>query len=229
MAESKRKILLRSKLCYVLLVLVVVQMFWPFVWVSFPIYGRVVDARTQKGIPGAILVANWVLRGGIVETHGVGSLAVITVITDSSGQYRIPWWGPRFHFGLGSLEKDSLRIRVFSRGYMPIETTNRDEFSAHWSSSLRKGIADIPLVPVSVRSADYADALGRLGFSLSIDLLHAPCKWRDTIPFLKALESEWQRLRTEGLHGEVELDTSVVRRVCNSLEAAPQGMRHPGL
>lgn len=60
-----------------------------------PSSGRVVDAETGVPIPGVIVLAQWVLMGGMEGGSPVGLLNSFETTTDQDGRYAIPGWGPR--------------------------------------------------------------------------------------------------------------------------------------
>lgn len=60
-----------------------------------PLDGRVLEEKTNKPIPGAIVVVRWQGTAfSFVDTHTV-CLHVETVVTDSEGRFRIPFWHKR--------------------------------------------------------------------------------------------------------------------------------------
>ncbi len=54
----------------------------------------VVDADTKKPLEGVIVVANWELRYGL-EGGGTYQLQVMETVTDKSGKFYFPAWGPK--------------------------------------------------------------------------------------------------------------------------------------
>lgn len=58
-----------------------------------PTHGTVLDAETKQPIAGAIVVAQWVLEGGM-HWGEVGLLKIGESATDESGVFRIEEWGP---------------------------------------------------------------------------------------------------------------------------------------
>src|SRR5213593_3967961 len=60
----------------------------PLFYSAKPISGRVVDRDTGRPLEGVIVLAQWVLVDD-------ARIHVAEVVTDASGQYFIPGWGPK--------------------------------------------------------------------------------------------------------------------------------------
>jgi hypothetical protein len=100
--------------------------FEPWSYIAKPIEGRVVDKETTQPVPGAVVVAQWILAtppNGEERDYFV----VIETVTDSDGRYRIPGWGPEPRPRSRWLDKYDPAIEVFKPGYWPEGLANRPE------------------------------------------------------------------------------------------------------
>src|SRR5689334_6350161 len=58
------------------------------------IEGWVVDSETGKPIEGVVVVAHWQLQGGFEGGTPLRELKIFEAVTDHSGHYSFPAWGP---------------------------------------------------------------------------------------------------------------------------------------
>jgi hypothetical protein len=109
-------------LCVIALVLCFITPVFPVVWMSPQLTGRVVDSA-ERPIPNATVTASWLLTG--LENYPVSYLALAETTTNAQGQFVIPRWGPRFHFGQGRLMATEPQLRILATGYVPRRIYNR--------------------------------------------------------------------------------------------------------
>src|SRR5258708_40037237 len=80
--------------------------------------GWVADAETGKPIEGVIVVAHWRITGGLEGGTPINELKILETVTDESGRYSFPAWGPKLAFlsGIfGSLGSESPEILMFKQ------------------------------------------------------------------------------------------------------------------
>jgi hypothetical protein len=140
------------------------------------VHGRVVDAATGKGIPGA-LVARTVYRAAQVSlTEGPSVFgepwSQIQTLTDSQGRFRLPGYVSLFPVGIRG--ESGTAWKVFSSGYMIAGGCEQDSFRrphgcggdpgfanpAEWtprtvSTSFGSIILDVRLSPPDNRHGDF--------------------------------------------------------------------------
>ncbi len=80
-----------------------------------PIEAWVVDAETKQPVEGAIVVAQWVLEGGM-HWDRVGTLQIMETMTDQKGRFLFPAWGP-LKTRKGRLGSYDPKILIFKSGY----------------------------------------------------------------------------------------------------------------
>jgi hypothetical protein len=62
---------------------------------AMPIEAWVVDAETNQPVPGVIVIASWVLEGGLEGGNQLDRMMVMEAVTDSAGKFSFPAWGPK--------------------------------------------------------------------------------------------------------------------------------------
>ena len=103
---------------------------YPIVWFSTAVHGQVVDDDTGAPVPDAAVVASWRLVG--LELSTVRCLQLAEVITGPDGTFRIPGWGPRFHFGPGVMLRTQPELHAVADGYSAMAvSSSRNVTSAY--------------------------------------------------------------------------------------------------
>jgi len=86
-----------------------------------PITARVVDAETKEPLEGVVVVAHWQLNGGLEGWSPLAELMVMDAVTDQSGTFHFPAWGPKkISAGLDSnarLKEFDPQLLLFKSGY----------------------------------------------------------------------------------------------------------------
>lgn len=88
----------------------------PVTYSAEPIEARVVDAETKQPLEGVIVVAHWVLEGGI-HVDRVGELFIMETVTDKNGRLYFPGWGPIRHWKRSRLTNMDPELLIFKSGY----------------------------------------------------------------------------------------------------------------
>jgi hypothetical protein len=60
-----------------------------------PMEAWVLDAETNQPVQGVIVVASWVLEGGLEGGNQLDRIMVMEAVTDSAGKFSFPAWGPK--------------------------------------------------------------------------------------------------------------------------------------
>jgi hypothetical protein len=83
-----------------------------------PITARVVDAESGQGISEANVVVGWEIYGGLENGNVEGYVKVMETVTDGSGTFHFPGWGPRLNMHPGLVRNHTApAIMVFKSGY----------------------------------------------------------------------------------------------------------------
>jgi hypothetical protein len=85
------------------------------------IQATVVEEATGRPIEGVVIVAQWVLRR---ESGDGPRLHVAEAVTDATGRFLIPGWGPKPRVALMALQDKSPQLLLFKHGYAPLILRN---------------------------------------------------------------------------------------------------------
>ena len=80
-----------------------------------------VEETTGRPIEGVVIVAQWVLRR---ESGDGPRLHVAEAMTDATGRFLIPGWGPKPRVALMALQDKSPQLLLFKHGYAPLILRN---------------------------------------------------------------------------------------------------------
>ena len=157
---------------------------------------RVIDAETKQPISDAVVVALWVLKGGM-ESSPIASLKVEEATTDEMGRFHIPGWGPLARPSNGYLDVLDPELVILKHGYLLLRASNYNEAipvhtlvdkavrTSNWNGR------DIGLERDKGDQTRYANAFysafGPLsGFVFNSD----DCKWKQMPRTVHAFEAE---------------------------------------
>jgi hypothetical protein len=107
----------------------------PLSYSAKSIQGRVVDAATGQPVAGVIVVAQWILT---MPGTGAGPrLQVLEIVTDTTGAYQFPAWGPKVNprYPLSRLVASDPLIDFFLPGYTPRSVVNNFSSTASLRAS----------------------------------------------------------------------------------------------
>jgi hypothetical protein len=88
-----------------------------------PTYGTVVDDETGQPVPGVMVVAQWVLEGGM-HWDRIGVFEAHEAVSDAEGKFRIEGWGPRTRPLSGVLVNADPQLVTIRPGYRDWTGTN---------------------------------------------------------------------------------------------------------
>jgi hypothetical protein len=167
------------------------------------IEARVVDAETRKPLKGVIVVIHWELKGGFEGNSPVGQMEVNETVTDKTGHFYFPAWGPRPR-PKGYLRSSEPHILLFKPGYEYKRLAN--EVSSKVSMEpLRRSDWNgktIELKPFKGTTEQYA----RHFESLNNDLEHIAadqpeeCNWKNLPKIIMAMANEREVLERKGIN-----------------------------
>lgn len=84
------------------------------------ITATVVDADTKQPLEGVVVAAHWEMKGGLEGGNVEGEVMIMEAVTDSTGTFHFPAWGPkRIYVGLSNarLTGDTPEMILFKSGY----------------------------------------------------------------------------------------------------------------
>lgn len=167
------------------------------------IRGQIVDAETSQPIEGAIVVAQWVLFH-IGPGHGghKNRLHIHETVTDKSGNYVIPAWGPKMRPPMTELHERDPQLSVFKSGYEPLELSNA-VVSTVRQDSLRVSVWDGKVIRLKPTEGTLEEKAFRLSsFYGGLRYSNDSNDWKNFPRMLLAVYAEKQRLRSLGLPPE---------------------------
>lgn len=154
-------------------ILLIVPQAWaavpPMEYSAKPIRGLVVDAETGQPLEGVIVAAQWVLFIARPADGTYGPrLHVLETVTDTTGAYQFPGWGPKPNprYPFSSLDTRDPEMSFFKPGYKPEGVDNRYESNDVVRASDWDG-KTIKLEKFKGTAGEWADALSFLQTSLS--------------------------------------------------------------
>ena len=84
----------------------------------------VVDADTGEPVAGANVLATWVMKSGL-ENNTTNYAMVMEAVSDASGKFTFPAWGPKNVSGLGQIPGLAPLFIIFKPGYNQGRGANR--------------------------------------------------------------------------------------------------------
>ncbi len=187
-----------------------------------PITAWVVDADTGAPVEGVNVVAGWTLKGGLEGGNIVGWMMVMETVTDASGKFSFPGWGPIPHRGPGIIRSGAPILFLFKSGYYFGGSENpigRGTAPEHMKSSWDGKTITMPKFKGS--PAEYAVAIGNLDVWVDQLLGNDQCNWKAIPKFLWAVEQQNRVFIANKFRELSSLNYLSLRydRKCGSLEA----------
>jgi hypothetical protein len=178
----------------------------PAAYSAEPIRGRVVDAETRQLLEGVHVVAQWILQTGILHGRTVERLHILETVTDATGAYRLPGWGPKPRPALSRLETSDPLLTFFKPGYRPLDRSNNEMHDRPVRTSRWDG-KTIALEPFRGSPEEWVDSLQhvqvRLRWGRSTDSGQVNDHWRH-FPRIVLRVLEERMLLPERLRHRVE-------------------------
>jgi len=165
-----------------------------------PITTYVVDADTHEPIEGVVVVAAWVLEGGLEGGNIKGVMTVMETVTDQSGAFHFAGWGPKSKPSYirwvddARLKSYTPKFFLFKSGYRAITLQNHSteaeehDPSAHTSNWNGK---TIPLKKFAGTLKEYARDLEDFNTELWA-AMRPKCTWTHIPLMIKALQKQTQ-------------------------------------
>jgi len=189
-----------------------------------PTTGTVVDESTKEPVAGAVVVAEWILEGGM-ERSEVGTFKVAEVVSDKTGHFDIPGWGPEPVPREGVLDKFDPVIRILKPGYAPKSFVNEpfgkigERARGQDHSWLSKG-ETFEIARFVGSPGQYLEKWEGLSLLLSNVLDNGSrCDWKRIPKTIRILEDQGRQARAHGLR-PMFLDISV-KRLLERKQCAP--------
>ncbi len=175
----------------------------PWTYSAQSIEARLVDQETKKPIEGAVILAHWVLEGGI-HVDRVGELVILETVSDEDGRFSFPEWGPVRHWKSSRLTNLDPELIIFKFGYEyrrlinpptkeAIEGRSDPVRRSHWNQKT------IELKRFKGSDVEYAEHVYRLDGNLDRIRDGEDCEWKKTPRMLLAVHRAGAYFRTKGV------------------------------
>lgn len=171
-------------------------------YTAAPFSAQVIDKETKQPIEGAVVVANWhLVTGSLDGERHVGQLEVKETVTDRNGQFSFEGF-TRLNPILAELRGEDPRVLIFKGGYKHRTFSNfYPRANTQTPGSYRKAWVDGRVVElerlVPVISATNQIYLHSSLNDLGLEQIVRDCQWHKMPRLLRAMEEEYQRLKTE--------------------------------
>ncbi len=101
-----------------------------------PIQAWVVNDETSQPMEGVVVVAHWQLEGGLEGGSNAGQMMVMEAVTDATGKFSFPGWGPKevpsglaIYDSNARLKNMDPEMLLFKSGYENLTLQNDRPFS----------------------------------------------------------------------------------------------------
>jgi hypothetical protein len=159
----------------------------------------VVDEDTGEPLEGVIVTANWELKGW--HTDLPGQMRVMETVTDATGRFSFPAWGPKPRPPEGYLSYKDPQLLLFKSGYKYLGLANRLTVKINLSP-LRCSDwhgQTIKLKKFEGSLEEYAKHLDFLDDYLEFAFRHDDCSWKHIPRMLVAMHLEKMRFKEKGV------------------------------
>lgn len=197
----------------------------PFSYSANPLEARIIDEQTREPIAGAVIVASWVLIGGI-HPDRTEVLIVREAVTDEHGRFQIPAWGPVTRSAEGVLDTLDPELVVVRSGYLLRVVSNYTGTSAPGArveKQLRDSIWNHRDIELKKNANEWRRYIGTFnGVFATLRLVYdsPDCKWKQIPRAVRALEAEREYQVAHGLKSSLapELNSLTSNPKCQPVD-----------
>lgn len=176
---------------------------------------QVIDAESKKPLDGVIVTANWQLLGGMEGGLPLGQMMVMETVTDSSGVFRFPAWGP-LRRPQGYLREDDPQLLLFKSGYEYRKLSNPVSSKINHDSLRRSQWhgKTIELKPFKGTMEEYSNRFQDLNHEVDRIVSDPPkdCNWKQLPLTIRAMSEERKTLEAKGINPDrlFSIDTELL-------------------
>ena len=91
----------------------------PTFFKSDEISASVVDEHTGRPVNGAVVVVEWEINHGEFHGHTYKNLHTVEVVTDDTGHFLVPGWGPKYAGMTWNMRGTEPTAYILKEGYLP--------------------------------------------------------------------------------------------------------------
>ena len=189
----------------------------PLTYRAAAIHGRIIDAETGQPVKGAAVVALWevdVIKGNpfVALVERSERLHILEAVTDASGAYTIPAWGPTLLSPRARVSQYEPHLYILKRGYRPKGLNNHELGRVH---AVSESIWDGKVIELERPQGPLRDQLGsirRAYMRLSPSLESEP-DWRNYPRATLEAYAEARRLQALGVERWLGLGVVDIERL----------------
>ena len=201
---EKYTVILLSKLRYLLLMLLLLPLqSCAFYYSAAPIEAWIVDAETGKPLEGVIVTANWQLKGGMEGGNDFGQMMVMEEVTDKSGRFYFPAWGPKRNVSDGHIKNEGPQLVLFKNGYRYLPLSNQTRVTDRPGPFLKSDWngKTIKMERFKGDLKEYAQHLKFIDTLVNLDFMSAgkTCYWKNMPRMIEALYRQGNVFRANGI------------------------------
>lgn len=175
----------------------------PVTYSAEPIEAWIIDAGTKQPLEGVIVIAHWVLEGGI-HVDRVGELVILETVTDKNGRFYFSGWGPIRHWKRSRLTNMDPEFLIFKNGYeyqrlanpSTKEAIEGKPYPVHRSVWNGKTIA---LKSFKGTPEEYAEHVHQLDNDLEWARYGKDCEWKQIPQMLVAIHRLSEQFESQGI------------------------------
>lgn len=200
---------------------------------ALPISARVVDADSNEPLADVIVVVKWefeYLLPEISERRGSGTFEFAETVTDGSGEFRFPGWGPKAvpqdTPGRAFMSPSNPTIALFKPGYLydvknnPWESAYLDD-RYYVGDPVRHSTWNGKVIRLKRKSGDTGSYIAVISSPSGLPGW-SDCNWERIPRMLSALINEGERLRAANIRNGVltirDVERSIAGRGCRSVK-----------
>ncbi len=149
------------------------------------VHGWVIDSVTKKPVKDVVVVIFWRLEGGFPHTDDTGNVHIEEALTDESGYYSFPEWGPTFTVD-GRLSESAPRLVYYKFGYDNKSHANTISGNLNPDNSMSEhSDKKIELIKFTGSPEEYPKVLGSFYTFLSLGHYRETlrCQWTNVPVF----------------------------------------------
>lgn len=194
---------MKRKVCELFFILVCVVALpacaTPVTYSAEAIEAWVIDADTKRPLEGVVVVAHWVLEGGI-HVDRVGELVILETVTDKNGRFYFSGWGPIRHWKRSRLTNMDPELLIFksSYAYQRLANPSTKEAIEGKPYPVRRSVWNgktIELKSFKGTQEEYARHLSSLDIYLRFAYDNENCEMKQVPRMVVALHHEEKRFR----------------------------------
>ena len=199
-----------TMLRYVLLVMMLLPLqSCAFYYSAAPIEAWVIDAETGKPLEGVIVTANWQLKGGLEGGNDFGQMMVMEAVTDKSGRFYFPAWGPKRNVSDGHIKQDGPQLLLFKSGYRYLALFNETRVTDRPGPFLKSDWNGKTIKLERFKETDLQTQYKNLlNFSKGVDSFATwhidPCQWTNLPTAVNKMMQERKKLEAQGVRSVMD-------------------------